>query len=96
MGTVVLVNGKIVTVDDQFSVCQAVAIDSGRVVAVGTDAAVKAHAGPGAEVTDLGGATVIPGLIDNHNHFVRATEHVEVRLDGARTRAAAATSGTTR
>jgi hypothetical protein len=32
---------------------------------------------------------VIPGLIDNHNHFVRATGHAEVRLDGVRTRAAA-------
>ena len=88
-GTCVLVNGKIVTVDDQFSVRQAVAIDGERVAAVGSDAAILAQAGPQATVIDLGGKTVIPGLIDNHNHFVRATEHVEVRLEGVRTRAAA-------
>jgi len=89
MGTLVLVNGKIVTVDDQFGVHQAVAVDGERITAVGPDAAVRAHAGPGAAVVDLGGKTVIPGLIDNHNHFVRATEHVEVRLEGVRTRAGA-------
>jgi len=89
MASLVLVNGKVVTVDDQFSVCQAVAVDGDRIMAVGPDSAVKAQAGPGAAVIDLGGKTVIPGLIDNHNHFVRATEHVEVRLEGVRTRAAA-------
>ena len=88
-GPRVLVNGKIVTVDDRFSVRQAVAIDGERVAAVGSDAAVRAQAGPHATVIDLGGKTVIPGLIDNHNHFVRATEHAEVRLEGVRTRAAA-------
>jgi predicted amidohydrolase YtcJ len=89
MASLVLVNGKIVTVDDQFSVCQAVAVDGDRITAVGPDALVKAQAGPRAAVIDLGGKTVIPGLIDNHNHFVRATEHVEARLEGVRTRAAA-------
>jgi len=89
MVTHVLVNGNIVTVDDQFSVAEAVAIDGERITAVGPAAAVRARAEPGATVTDLRGATVIPGLIDNHNHFVRATEHVEVRLEGVRTRAGA-------
>src|SRR5215469_6490390 len=89
MGTLVLVNGKMVTVDDQFGVHQAVAVDGERITAVGPDAAVSADWGPGAAVVALGGKTVIPGLIDNHNHFVRATEHVEVRLDGVRSRAAA-------
>jgi predicted amidohydrolase YtcJ len=87
----VLVNGKIVTVDDRFSVQQAVAIADGKISAVGSDAEVLAAAGrstPGAEVTDLRGATVIPGLIDNHNHFVRASVHwpSEVRLDGVTSR----------
>lgn len=89
MATLIFVNGKIVTVDAQFSVHQAVAIDGQRVTRTGPDAEVMAHAGPDAEVIDLGGATVIPGLIDNHNHFVRATEHAEVRLEGVRTRSAA-------
>lgn len=89
MAALVLVNGKIVTVDEQFSIRQAVAIDSERITAVGEDADVLARAPRGARVIDLGGRTVIPGLIDNHNHFVRATEHAEVRLDGVRTRAEA-------
>ena len=86
MAAVVLVNGKIVTVDEQFSIRRAVAIDGERITAVGEDADVLARAAPGARVIDLGGRTVIPGLIDNHNHFVRATEHAEARLDGIRTR----------
>jgi len=90
MATLVLVNGKIVTVDDQFAIRQAVAIEGERITAVGEDAEILAWAAaPDATVIDLGGATVIPGLIDNHNHFVRATEHAEVRLDGVRTRAEA-------
>ena len=87
MATLVLVNGKIVTVDERFSIVQAVAIEADRFMATGSSADILAKAGPGAEVIDLGGATVIPGLIDNHNHFVRATEHTEVRLEGVRSRA---------
>jgi predicted amidohydrolase YtcJ len=85
----VFTNGKIVTVDDRFSIQQAVAITDGRITAVGSDAEARQAAGPKAEVTDLQGATVIPGLIDNHNHFVRGTEHwrSEVRLDGVTERA---------
>jgi len=89
MAALVLVNGKIVTVDEQFSVREAVAIEGERITAVGEDSAVLARAAADARVVDLGGRTVIPGLIDNHNHFVRATEHAEVRLDGVRTRAQA-------
>jgi predicted amidohydrolase YtcJ len=89
MATQIYANGKIVTVDERFSIQQAVGVADGRIFAVGTDAEVLAAAGPGAGVTDLGGATVIPGLIDNHNHFVRGTEHwrSEVRLDGVTERA---------
>ena len=68
----VLVNGKIVTVDDMFSIAQAVAIRGERVVAVGDTAKVRGMAGPNTRVVDLGGKTVIPGLIDSHAHFVRA------------------------
>jgi len=89
MARLVLVNGKIVTVDERFSVAEAVAIEGDRIIATGSTADVLASAGPGAEVVDLGGRTVLPGLIDNHNHFVRASEHVEVRLEGVRSRAGA-------
>ncbi len=86
---VVLTNGKIVTVDDRFSIAQAVAIRAPRIVAVGTNAEVLKHAGVSTRVIDLNGRTVIPGLIDGHSHWVRAAEHDELRLDGVTTRAEA-------
>jgi predicted amidohydrolase YtcJ len=83
MATRVFANAKIVTVDERFSVQQAVAVDGGRITAVGSNEDVLALAGPRGEVADLGGATVIPGMIDNHNHFVRGTQQWpgEVRLE---------------
>ncbi len=63
----VLVNGKIHTMDDAGTVARAVAIRNGRFVAVG-DAA--ANPGPGARVINLRGRTVVPGLIESHTHFV--------------------------
>ncbi len=87
----VLYNGKIITVDDQFRVAQAVAIRDGRIVAVGDTDTIRALAGEATQQADLEGRTVLPGLIDNHNHFIRATEHwaTEVRLDGVSQRSQA-------
>jgi predicted amidohydrolase YtcJ len=68
----VLFNGKIVTVDKDFSVRQALAIGNGRVVATGSSAAMKKLAGEKAKLVDLGGRTVIPGLTDGHIHGIRA------------------------
>src|SRR6185503_15112742 len=86
-----LVNGKIVTVDDRFTIAQAVAIKGARIVAVGNSADIRKSAGPDTRVIDLRGRTVIPGLIDNHAHFVRVAEkwHSEMRLDGVTSRAEA-------
>lgn len=67
----ILCNGKIVTVDQQFRIAQGVAIERDRFVAVGTDAEVRRHAGEATRVVDLGGRTVIPGLIDGHAHVDR-------------------------
>lgn len=82
----VLVNGKIVTVDDRFSIAQALAIRGQRIVAVGTNADVEKLKGPQTRTMDLAGRTVIPGLIDNHAHWVRAAEHDELRFDGITSR----------
>jgi len=64
----ILYSGKIVTVDEQFSIADAVAIEDGRILAVGTDDAIRALAGPGTQSMDLEGKTVLPGLIDTHTH----------------------------
>ena len=61
-------NGKIVTVDARSQVAEAFAVRGGRFVAVGTNADVRARAGRGTQMVDLHGHTVVPGLIDNHNH----------------------------
>jgi predicted amidohydrolase YtcJ len=68
----ILFNGKILTVDKDFSVQQALAIGHGQILATGTSAAMKKLAGEKAKLIDLGGRTVIPGLTDGHIHGIRA------------------------
>ena len=65
---IVLVNGKVVTVDADFSIAEAVAISDGKFVAVGSSAEIQALAGANTEIVDLGGNTVLPGLNDGHGH----------------------------
>jgi len=68
----ILLNGKIVTADERSTVHQALAVRDGRIVALGKSAAIKRLAGKATRVVDLGGRTVIPGLIDSHMHAIRA------------------------
>jgi predicted amidohydrolase YtcJ len=66
----VLVNGRIFTSNPQQPYAEAVSVRDGRVVAVGNRAEAAASVGSDAEVTDLGGQTLLPGLIDSHVHAV--------------------------
>jgi predicted amidohydrolase YtcJ len=66
-----LINGKIITVDDLDSIQEAVAVKFGRILAVGSRGNIDALIGEGTQVIDLGGRTVIPGLIDSHSHIIR-------------------------
>jgi len=68
----VLINGKILTADAQFSAQQALAVRDGKITAVGSTAQIRKLAGAKSRVIDLGGRTVIPGLIDSHMHAIRA------------------------
>lgn len=64
----ILVNGDIITMDAALPRAQAVAIANGRLLAVGTNAEIRALSRPGTRTVDLGGKVVIPGVIDAHNH----------------------------
>jgi hypothetical protein len=76
----ILLNGKIVTLDAKSSVTQALAIRDGRIVAVGQNDEVRKLAGPNTKTVDVGGRTVIPGLIDSHIHALRAGLTYSVEL----------------
>src|SRR5215813_14243243 len=67
----ILKNSKIVTVDAGSTIVQAIAIAADRIIAVGPDDAMAAHAGPATRVIDLKGKTVVPGLTDGHAHMDR-------------------------
>lgn len=67
---VILVNARIETMDAHDRTAEALAIKDGRVVALGTTDEVRELAGMGTTVEDLGGRTIIPGLIDAHNHLL--------------------------
>ena len=84
----ILTNGKIITVDDRFTIARAVAIKGERIIAVGKNQDMAKLSGAATRRIDLRGKTVIPGLIDNHAHFIRAAEHwhQEMRLDGVTSR----------
>lgn len=66
----IFTGGQVVTVDEAFSLAEALAVKDGRIVAVGTAEEVEAFRGPETEVTDLAGKTLIPGLQDSHIHFL--------------------------
>jgi predicted amidohydrolase YtcJ len=82
----VLLDGKIVTVDAELSLREALAVRDGKILRVGTTAEIRSLAGPDTRVVALGGRTVIPGLIDSHLHAIRAalSFSTEVNWIGAR------------
>jgi predicted amidohydrolase YtcJ len=85
---VILTNGKIITVDDRFSIAEAVAVRGDRIVAVGTNPDITRMAGPSTRRIDLRGRSMVPGLIDNHAHFQEEGAYwmLELRLDGVDSR----------
>src|SRR3954464_2676986 len=84
----ILSNGKIITVDDTFSIAQAVAVRGDRIIAVGSNADITKLAGPNTRRIDLRGKSVVPGLIDNHAHYQEEGAYwtLELRFDGVDTR----------
>jgi predicted amidohydrolase YtcJ len=72
----VLVGGTVLTVDDADTTAEAVAVTGGLITAVGSTAEVRALAGPGTEVVDLDGATVVPGFVDPHSHVSMGAPYI--------------------
>lgn len=68
----ILVNGKVVTLDAQSAIAEAMAVSGDRIAAVGRSSDVRPLAGPRTRIVDLQGRVVIPGLIDSHLHAIRA------------------------
>jgi predicted amidohydrolase YtcJ len=64
----VLMNGKILTVDPQDRIAQAVAIGGDKILFVGSNQEINAWVGPTTRVIDVGGKTVSPGIVDSHIH----------------------------
>jgi predicted amidohydrolase YtcJ len=73
LADLILHHGKVVTVDRDFSVRQALAIKGDRLLRVGTDEEILKTRGPRTAVVDLGGKMVLPGLIDSHTHPTAAS-----------------------
>ena len=84
----ILYNGKILTVDDEFSIAEAIAISGEHIVAVGDTDELLSMADAKTKLLDLEGRTVIPGFIDNHLHYLRGTHAAayELRLHGVTSR----------
>jgi predicted amidohydrolase YtcJ len=70
---VVFYGGKVISADSSFTVHEAFAVTDGRVTAVGSSASIRALASAGTKQHDLGGKTVLPGLIDSHVHAPAAS-----------------------
>ncbi len=82
----VMLGGKVVTVDDANPEVEALAARNGMIVALGTRAEVEAYVGEGTEVLDLAGRLAIPGFIEGHGHFMGLGDsRIQLDLRGAPT-----------
>jgi predicted amidohydrolase YtcJ len=80
----ILLGGRVTTLNRSQPEAQAVAIRQGRFLEVGDNRTIKALAGPSTRLIELGGRRVLPGLIDNHLHIIRGglSFNMELRWDG--------------
>jgi predicted amidohydrolase YtcJ len=82
----VLLHGKLVTMDDSMPLARALAARDGRIVAVGSDDEIEAYVGPDTEVIDLEERLAIPGFIEGHAHFTGLGQSLmNLRLGDAET-----------
>ena len=78
-------NATIYTLSRQQPQAQALAVKTGRILAVGADAEIVPLAGPATQRLDLSGHTVLPGIFDSHNHLLQVgVKLTRIRLDECR------------
>ncbi len=81
----ILFNGKVITVDDRFSIADAIAVKGDRIIGVGAGDEFRRYADDHTRLIDAKGSAVIPGLIDGHAHMDReGLKEVYPSLEGAR------------
>jgi predicted amidohydrolase YtcJ len=79
----IVTNGRVLTMDDENPVAEAVAVKDGRILAVGDRQTVEAHKGSATDIIDAKGGSVLPGFIEAHMHlFSGATELAHLQLGG--------------
>ena len=71
-----LLNGKIITIDQNDTIAEALIIVNERICAVGKNGEIRKLMPPDATVIDLEGRTVIPGLVDSHTHLEMTVNHL--------------------
>ena len=89
-GDLIIVNGRVWSGDEANPRPAAVAVQGGRIAAVGAEEAARGLVSRDAAVIDAGGRTVLPGLIDAHNHYLATAEalaSVNVRFPNVASRA---------
>jgi hypothetical protein len=85
----IVVNGRIRTMDPERPAAEALAVSGGRIVAVGDRAAIADLRGPNTKVIDAAGNSVVPGFVEGHMHlFSGAAELAHLQLAGVHGEAA--------
>lgn len=77
----VIMGGKVATVDNDFSIAEAVAVQNNKIIFVGANQDVKKYITDKTKVIELNGELVLPGLIDSHGHLTgygKALEHIDL------------------
>lgn len=83
-GEYLLTNGRVYTMDGALPVADSIAVRGGRIVAVGSESAVRAQIDRSCAVINLAGSTVLPGFIDVHTHveFIALSRHFWLDVRG--------------
>ncbi len=81
----IFINGRVITMDDKIPKVEALAVAKGKIISIGTTAEIR-NSHLKAEVVDLKGKTVIPGIIESHGHLLSLGQSfLELNLVGVQT-----------